>query len=133
MLITFYKSFIKSKLDYGCIIYSSASKTVLGKLETIQTNAIRIATGAFKSSLVVALQTETNILPLDQWRNLQVIVPLRKIQNYPFDSQICQLFPQEFTLLHKFNWSPNRNVPFLVRAIVMYLLDCSYLGITLVL
>ena len=81
MMITFYKSFIRSKLDYGYTVYGSASKTVLKQLETIQNTVIRIATGAFKSSPVVSLQTETNMLPLDHWRNLQVIVLLRKIQN----------------------------------------------------
>ena len=116
VMITFYKSFIRSKLDYGCTIYCSASKTVLKQLETIQNTAIRIATGAFKSSPVVSLVTETNILPLHHWRNLQAIVLLRKLQNYPFDSQIFQLFSQEFTFIHQFNWSSNSSVPFLVRA-----------------
>ena len=133
MMITFYKSFIRSKLDYGCTIYCSASKTVLKQLETIQNTAIRIASGAFKSFPVVSLVTETNILPLDHWRNLQAILLLRKLQNYPFDSQIFQLFSQEFTFIHQFNWSSNSSVPFLVRAsYTLTRLQLGYLGITLV-
>lgn len=63
-LIIFYKTFIRSKIDYGSVIYSSASSTQLKKLDTIQSAALRIATGAFRSSPIVALETETNVPPL---------------------------------------------------------------------
>ena len=35
-LLLLYQSFVRSKLDYGCIIYGSASKTLLSKLDVVQ-------------------------------------------------------------------------------------------------
>ena len=46
------KTFIRSKLDYGCIIYQSASNTTKQILNPIATECIRLATGAFKSTPV---------------------------------------------------------------------------------
>ena len=46
---------IKPKIDYGCEAYSSPSKTTVGKLGPIQNAAIRIATGAFRTSPIICL------------------------------------------------------------------------------
>ena len=56
---------IKIKIGYGCEAYSSASKTTLRKLYPIQNIAIRIATGAFKTSLIISLQSEADIKSLE--------------------------------------------------------------------
>lgn len=47
-LIYIYKALIRSIIDYGCIVYSSACKTSLKKIERMQ---LRIALGAFKQLL----------------------------------------------------------------------------------
>ena len=71
-LITFYKASIRSKLDYGCEVYSSASLSLLSTLNVIQSTALRLATGTFRTSLILAIHTESNILPLKYWRSLRV-------------------------------------------------------------
>ena len=48
-LITFYKAFIISKLDYGCKVYGLASLSLLKKLNVIQLTALRIATESFQN------------------------------------------------------------------------------------
>ena len=44
-LMTIYKTLIRSKLDYGCQAYASASKSQLARLDRIQSAALRIVTG----------------------------------------------------------------------------------------
>ena len=34
-LLKLYRSLVRSKLDYGCIVYGSASKTALAKLDPV--------------------------------------------------------------------------------------------------
>lgn len=50
----------------------SASKTLFAKLDIIQLSALRLITGAYKSSPVSSLHIETNILPLQYWRDLNM-------------------------------------------------------------
>jgi len=67
-LLRLYRSMIRSKLDYGCIVYGSASKHILRSLDPISNEAIRIATGAFKSSPVDRLHVLANEPPLESRR-----------------------------------------------------------------
>ena len=63
-LLRIYTSIVKSKLDYGNEAYTSASPSLLKKLEPIQNQAIRISTGAFKSSPIKSLEVISNTKPL---------------------------------------------------------------------
>ncbi|CAJ1057143.1 RNA-directed DNA polymerase from mobile element jockey [Xyrichtys novacula] len=63
-LKTVYVAMIRSVIDYGCIVYGSAAKSLLGKLDTIQTSALRICSGAFRTSPVPAVQVELGEMPL---------------------------------------------------------------------
>ena len=55
---------IRSVLDYGSIVYGSAAMSLLSKLDVIQAQALRVYSGAFKSSPVPALQVEMEEMPL---------------------------------------------------------------------
>lgn len=75
-----YNGLIRSVLDYGCVAYNSAAKTTLLKLNSIQNQAMRLCTGAFKTTPIAALQVETGEMPLEirrqqialnYWANLQ--------------------------------------------------------------
>ena len=57
-LLRVYRSLIRSQLDYGCQIYGSATATTLKTLDSIHHQALRIATGAFRSSPVESLYAE---------------------------------------------------------------------------
>ncbi|CAL4072958.1 unnamed protein product [Meganyctiphanes norvegica] len=65
-ILNMYKTFIRSKITYGVVALSSASKTNLDKLEVIQSSAIRIAIGARKTSPKAALQVEAGLPPLKE-------------------------------------------------------------------
>ena len=54
-LLKLYRSLVRSKLDYGCIVYGSASKTALAKLDPVHNQGLRLSLGAFRSSPVESL------------------------------------------------------------------------------
>ena len=68
-LILIYKMFIRSKLDYGSHLYDSAAETHKKKLNTIQNNALRIATGLLRCTKIEALEVEANVYPLQMHRD----------------------------------------------------------------
>ena len=45
-----YNAQVRSRLDYGSIVYMSASETNLKLISSIPTEALRIITGAFKTT-----------------------------------------------------------------------------------
>ena len=63
-LLMIYMTLIRSKLDYGCQAYMSATPTQLNRLDVIQNTALRIATGAYRSTSSRALEVECNMMPL---------------------------------------------------------------------
>ncbi len=60
-----YGALIKAAIDYGCMVYSSASKSQLLKVEAIQSQALRICCGAIRSSPITAVQVEMGEMPLE--------------------------------------------------------------------
>ena len=58
-MLRLYRALIRSKLDYGCMIYSSANPYILNTLDSVHNEGIRICTGAFKSSPISSLYAET--------------------------------------------------------------------------
>jgi ribonuclease HI len=60
VLLRLYRSLIRSKLDYGCIVYGSARKSYLQMLDTIHHQGLRLALGAFRTSPVESILTEAN-------------------------------------------------------------------------
>ncbi len=43
-----YSALIRAAIDYGCMVYSSASKSQLLKVEAIQSQSLRICCGAIR-------------------------------------------------------------------------------------
>ena len=60
VLSNLYRSLIRSKLDYGSIVYGSARKSYLKSLDTIHHQGLRLALGAFRTSPVGSLYAESN-------------------------------------------------------------------------
>lgn len=59
-----YKALIRSRIDYGSILYNCAPKYLLTKVDRIQYKSLRLCIGAMKSSPVNALQVEAAEMPL---------------------------------------------------------------------
>ena len=58
VLLQLYRSLIRSKLDYGSIVYGSAGKSYLMMLDTVHHQGLRQALGAFLTSPVESLYVE---------------------------------------------------------------------------
>ena len=59
-LLHLYRSLIRSKLDYGSIVYGSARKSYLQMLDTVHNHGLRLALGAFRTSPVSSLNVEAD-------------------------------------------------------------------------
>ena len=55
VLLQLYRSLIRSKSDYGSIVYGSARKSYLMELDTAHHQGLRLALGAFQTSPVESL------------------------------------------------------------------------------
>ncbi|GFO02505.1 RNA-directed DNA polymerase from mobile element jockey [Plakobranchus ocellatus] len=56
--IKLYRTLVRSKLDYGSVVYGSAKKHVLRALGPIHHQGLRIALGAFRTSPIKSLYDE---------------------------------------------------------------------------
>ena len=86
VLLKLYESLILSKMDYGCTIYSAARKSHLIVLDRIQNTALRLATGAFRTSPAASLCCESGIPPLKYRRQrflLNYGIGIRAQPNHP--------------------------------------------------
>ena len=67
-LLMLYWTIVYSKLDYGCIVYGTASNTNIWQMDSIHNTWLRLALGAFCTSPVSSLYTEANKAPLGESR-----------------------------------------------------------------
>lgn len=65
MLRRVYISFIRSKMEYGCITFLELSDKLKQKLSVVQNEALRIILGARKTSPILSLEVESYIMPLE--------------------------------------------------------------------
>ena len=82
-LMKLYTMLMKPQLDYGSEIYGSAKESVLKMLEPIQNAALRLATGAFRTTPVVSLQAESGMMSLQYQRHYKTLNYLTKIRSIP--------------------------------------------------
>ena len=86
VLLKLYRSLLRSKLDYGCIVYGSARPSYLKMLNTIHHQGLRLALGAFRTSPVESLYVEAGELPLEHRRiklSLQYVTKLKSTPSNP--------------------------------------------------
>ena len=79
-LLRLYRALVRSKLDYGCEVYSSATPTVLKMLDPVHNTALRICTGAFRSSPVQSLYAESGEPPLSLHRDYMNLIYYNRLQ-----------------------------------------------------
>lgn len=99
-LTSLYKSLIRSKMEYGSMIYNSASENNLKILNPIHNQCMRYATGAFCTTPINALDIETNEPPPEVRRKIQMTnyaTKVLSIQNHPCYNLLK--FPKFLSLL----------------------------------
>jgi hypothetical protein len=68
VLLNLYRSLIRSKFDYGCIVYGSACPSYIKLLDTVHHQGLRLSLGAFRTSPVESLYVEANEPSLENKR-----------------------------------------------------------------
>lgn len=91
-LIRVYRGLIRSKIDYGSIIYGSANSNLLKKLDAIQNAALRISLGVFRTTPVYSILAEAQEKPLDLRRMELTITYANKIMASPENPMNATLF-----------------------------------------
>ena len=113
VLLRLYRAVIRSKLDYGCVVYGSARKSYLEKLDTIHHQGLRICLGAFRTSPVKSLYVEAGEPSLSLRRlklSLNYVTKLKSLPNNPAYSCVFH-----FPFLHKYEANPSVIPPLGVR------------------
>ena len=106
-LMMIYRSLIRSKIDYGCIVYNSASSRELVSLESVSNEAMRISSGCFRSTPISSLQVITEEPPLQIRRDklsLKYYYKLKSLLQTPAFKYITQeqetLYAKQILPLH---------------------------------
>ena len=82
-LLKLCRSLVRSKLDNGCIVYESASKTALAKLDPVHNQGICFSLGALRSSPVDSVYVEAHEHPLEIRRDKWALQYILKIKANP--------------------------------------------------
>ncbi|XP_044745062.1 uncharacterized protein LOC123306925 [Coccinella septempunctata] len=83
ILLKFYRSLIRSRLDYGSMLYSTSSKSNLKLLNSIPNTALRLSLGAFRSSPSISLHVEAQEFPLNFRRQQNLLTYISKVSALP--------------------------------------------------
>ena len=122
-LLRIYQSHIRSKLDYGCIVYGSARRSYLAVLDPIANQGLRLCSGAFRTSPIESLQVETGEPSLETRRlklSLQYYMKMKANPENPAYS--CVVNPEYKRL---FNNKPG-TIPTLVIRLQPHLEDMRW-------
>ena len=100
VMLRLYRSLIRSKLDYGCIVYGSARKSYLQMLDPIHNQGLRLCLGAFQTSPVESLYVDAHEPCLGARRaklSLQYATKIKSLPKHPahnavFDNKYMKLF-----------------------------------------
>ncbi|GFR01582.1 RNase H domain-containing protein [Trichonephila clavata] len=91
-LLRLYRALIRSKLDYGSVVYSSACKSLLKILNPVHHQGLRLCLGAFRTSPVESLYAEAYEPPLDLRRKYLCLNHFMKIQSMKTNTAYSYLF-----------------------------------------
>jgi ribonuclease HI len=100
VILSLYRTFIRSKLDYGCVVYGSARKSYLKMLDPIHHQGIRLALGAFKTSPCESLLVEADEPPLSQRREMLSAQYATKLRSSPLNPAFSAVFEPKYKTLY---------------------------------
>jgi ribonuclease HI len=98
-LLRLFIMLIKPKIDYGVEAYSSACLSLLSLIDTVENAAIRIATGAFRSSPVLSLYAESGLKPPACYREIKLLNFYTRIianPTHPLHESVIDIEEAEF-------------------------------------
>ena len=80
MLRTIYIAYIRSKIDYGSIVYGNTSEKILSQLDIVQNIALRLILGARNTTPILSLQSESYLPPLKLRRSYLITKKLIELR-----------------------------------------------------
>nr|CAI5831930.1 unnamed protein product [Callosobruchus analis] len=83
ILIGIYRSLIESRILYAGTVYSSVRPSKIKRLESLQLTALRLATGAFRTSPATSVLCDASIMPLHLKLGIQTIRYAANIKSLP--------------------------------------------------
>ena len=114
-MTTFYKTFIRAAMEYASEVWSSAALTNLKKVDTLQSNALRIITGAHRSTPIRVLEADTMCSSLHDRRQKQLISTLHRARCLPASSPLFKRFATS-PIYQRFATSQEKSKSFFMRA-----------------
>ena len=87
-------------MDYGCLVYGSASKTALAKLDPVHNQGLRLSLGAFRSSPVESLYVEAREPPLEIRREKLALQYILKLKANPGNPAYDVMFNPKYQILY---------------------------------
>jgi ribonuclease HI len=112
-LLQLYRALIRSKLDYGSVVFGSARPSYLERLEPIANKALRLCLGAFRTSPIDSLQVEANEPSLTLRREQLSLQYAIKLQANPRNPAYAAVFEPKYEAL--FGVKPSCIPPFGIR------------------
>jgi len=82
-LLVLYRSHVRPKLGYGCVVYGSARQSVLESLARVQNTALHTCLGTFRTSPVASPHVEAGELPLERRRQQLRLQYISEVQSNP--------------------------------------------------
>ena len=92
---------MRSRLDYGAVVYGSARPSALKMLDPVHHLGLRLATGAFRTSPVLSLYVESNQLSLEKRRQYLSLAYAYKVLAEPDHPAYSSLQDSRFTRLYE--------------------------------
>lgn len=112
-LLDLYKSLVRTRLDYGAVVYHSAAPCALKMLDPIHHLGIRLATGAFRTSPIQSLYAESNEWSLTLQRSYSSFAYFLKVHANP--EHPCYATINDMTCTTLFRNRPTAKEPFSLR------------------
>jgi hypothetical protein len=81
-----YKAYVKSTLQYGCEALITTTPAILNKLEVIQNQALRLITGALKSTQLASMQVLIRNNPLKIEIEKMALILYEKLIHLPHNN-----------------------------------------------
>ena len=120
-----YRSHVRSKVDYGCVVYGSARKSVLESLDCVQNAALSTCLGTFRTSPVSSLHVEAGELPLElRSQQLSLQYMISKLRSNPSNPTFSHVFGTAFNRLFEARQHIYRHPNALQRSLLGTQLQC---------
>ena len=113
VLLRLYRALIRSKLDYGSIVYGSARPSYIKALDTIHNQGLRLCLGAFRTSPMESLYVEANEPSLYRRREKLSLQYTIKLKSLPHNPAHDVVFKPNF--IHIFDSRPSAIPTFGIR------------------